>query len=109
MGYASTARPSFRRARLVMSDRPSPRQAEVADFACQVVRPVIEMAISDDPRAEAGSHGQEHHILCSLAGAKAMLRHGACVGVIFHLALGTKFFLHDGLDWNVIPGWKIGG
>jgi hypothetical protein len=92
-----------------MSDRSSPRQADVADFPRQVVSAVIKMAIRDDARTEARSHGKEDHILCSLAGAKAVLRHGACVGVILHLALSPKFFLHNCLDWDVIPGWKIGG
>jgi hypothetical protein len=92
-----------------MSDRPSTRQPNVADFPRQVVRPVIKVAIGDDPGTEACPHSQEDHILCPLASAKAVLRHRSCVGVILHLALRAKLFLHNCLDWDTIPSWKIWG
>ena len=91
-----------------MAHRSRRRQADVAHFARQIVRAVIKASIRDDPRAEPCSHGQEDHILGPLPRAKSVLRHRSGVGVILHLALRAEFLLHDCLDWNVIPGGKIG-
>ena len=91
-----------------MPDGAGAGEAKVAHFSRQVVRAAVEAPVGDDAGAQACAHGKEHHVLATLAGAKAMLGHGPGVGVILDQTLNLEFALEDSLDGHIIPGGQIG-
>ena len=84
-------------------------EGHMAQFGAAVGKAVEQFAADDHCAADAGSHGQEHYILCALSGSVHRFSQSHQVGVVAHLHGQPRFRFDAVGKIQILPAFDILG
>ena len=103
-GPAAEALPA---ARFAEGEWPGVGDANVPDFAGQVARASVKLAVDDQSAAETRAHSEEYHVARAAGRPEIPFGQGSGVPVVLNVHGQPKFFLEQVFERNVVPARQI--